>query len=63
VQSKLRALHERAENSFIQRDEYCRLLVCSKKMIRSDEPALGLRGLFDVQTGNRFLIEQEKLLG
>jgi hypothetical protein len=30
-------------------------------MVRSDEPDLNVRGLLDMETGTRFLIEQEKL--
>jgi len=58
-----KALRERTENSFVQRDEFCRLLLSGRKMIRSDEPALSVRGLLDLNTGARFLIEQENLFG
>ena len=57
------ALQERAESSFVQRDEFCRLLLSSRKLVRADEPGGCVRGLLDVTTGTRFLIEQEKLLG
>jgi hypothetical protein len=57
------ALRERAENSFVQREEFCRLLLSCRKMVRADEPAVSVRGLLDVTTGIRFLIEQENLLG
>lgn len=58
-----RELRERSENSFVQRDEFCRLLLSCRKMVRSDEPAVLVRGLLDLKTGIRFLIEQENLLG
>jgi hypothetical protein len=31
--------------------------------VRSDEPDSQMRGLLDLDTGTRFLIEQEKLFG
>jgi hypothetical protein len=55
------ALRKRSEFTFVQRDEFCKLLLSTKRMIRSDEPAVQLRGLLDMETGARFLIEQEKL--
>jgi hypothetical protein len=53
------ALRERSGATFVQRDEFCKLLLSFRKVVRSDGPAV--RGLLDVQTGKRFLIEQEKL--
>jgi hypothetical protein len=58
-----RALRERSESTFVQRDEFCRLLLSSRKMTRSDESALNVRGLLDLKTGTRFLIEHENLFG
>lgn len=55
------ALPERPGSTFVQRDEFCKLLVSFRKMVRSDETSI--RGLMDVETGRRFLIESEKLFG
>jgi hypothetical protein len=55
------ALRERSGATFVQRDEFCKLLLSLRRMVRSDEPAVHLRGLLDLETGKRFLIEQEKL--
>jgi hypothetical protein len=56
-------MRERSGATFVQRDEFCRLLLSCKRMVRADEPADQLRGLLDIETGMRFLIEQEKLFG
>jgi hypothetical protein len=55
------ALRESSEYTFVQRDEFCRLLLSSRRLVRSDEPRLKMRGLMDLDTGDRFFIEQEKL--
>ena len=54
-----RAWKERSRGTFVERDEFCKLLLSFRKVIRSDEPAA--RGLLDVATGERLLIKQEKL--
>jgi hypothetical protein len=63
LSERRRALRETSQLSFVQRDEFCKLLLSSKKMIRSDEPRASVRGLLDVETGRRYLIEQENLFG
>jgi hypothetical protein len=61
VDDRRRAIRESANSTFVQREEFCSLLVSTRRLVRSDEPRLGVRGLLDVETGTRFLIEQEKL--
>jgi hypothetical protein len=56
-----RALREQPDLKFVHRDEFCRLLLSTKKLVRSDEPAVCIRGLLDVESGERYLIEQEEL--
>jgi hypothetical protein len=63
LDGRRRAMRERSEFTFVQRDEFCRLLLSTRRMVRSDEPDVNVRGLMDVETGARFLIEQEKLFG
>lgn len=63
MDERRRAMRERSEFTFVQRDEFCRLLLSYKRMVRSDEPDVHVRGLLDTETGTRFLIEQEKLFG
>jgi hypothetical protein len=61
VDDRRRAMRESSNATFVQREEFCNLLLSTRRMIRSDEPALRVRGLLDMDTGTRFLIEQEKL--
>jgi hypothetical protein len=46
---------------FVERDEFCSLLVSSQKWLRSDDLRLGVRGLLDPKSRVRILIEEEKL--
>ena len=57
------ALRESLGGTYVERDEFCRLLLSVRSMVRSDEPAVDLRGLLDLETGKRFLIKQETLFG
>jgi hypothetical protein len=61
IKERRSALRQRPGFTFVHRDEFCRLLLSCKKLVRSDEPAVSVRGLLDVQSGERYLIEQEKL--
>jgi len=63
IHERRRAMRERSEFTFVQREEFCSLLLSTRRMVRSDEPDLNVRGLLDTATGARFLIEQEKLFG
>lgn len=58
-----RSMHDRTNSTFVQREEFCRLLLSTRRLVRSDEPDINVRGLLDTETGDRFLIEQEKLFG
>jgi hypothetical protein len=57
------SLHSRTftQSKFATRDEFCDLLVASRKVIRADVPAKGLFGLIDIATKTRFLIPQNEL--
>jgi hypothetical protein len=61
LRERRRAFHDQPGQTFVRRDEFCQLLLSYKKLIRSDEPAARIRGLLDVESGERYLIEQEKL--
>ncbi len=50
-----------SNSTFVQREEFCSLLLSTRRLVRSDEPRRGVRGLLDIDTGARFLIKQEKL--
>jgi hypothetical protein len=56
-----RALRELPGLRFVHREEFCDLLLSFKKLVRSDEPAVRIRGLMDVESGERYLIEHEEL--
>jgi hypothetical protein len=56
-----RELREQPGLKFVPREEFCDLLLSCKKLVRSDEPHVSVRGLLDVHSGERYLIEQEKL--
>ena len=47
---------------FIEPEQFVRLLVSRKKLVRVDDKTAGIRGLFEPSTGKRFFIEEEKLL-
>jgi hypothetical protein len=56
-----RVLQWDPEVTFVPREEFCRLLLSCRKLIRSDEPGVHIRGLKDVESGQRYLIEREEL--
>lgn len=57
------ALEDRSEYRFVDRDEFMRLLVSSKNLIRVEEDTSGLRGLLDVNSNCTFLIDEDELFG
>jgi hypothetical protein len=61
LSERRRALQQRPDQTFVERDEYFELLLSTRKLVRSDEPAVGVRGLLDVESGKRYLIKQEQL--
>ena len=58
---RLLRLRNRTDCLFVERDEFCRLMIGSRRLVRADESAVELRGLLDLETGTHFLIEQYKL--
>ncbi len=46
---------------YVDRDEFCRLLLGFSQMDRVDDPESGLRGLRDTATGMLYVIEHDKL--
>ena len=45
----------------ISPDEYSRMAVSTRKLVRCDDNASGLRGLRDLETGERFFICEKDL--
>jgi hypothetical protein len=60
---KKHSLRNSTSATFVRREEFCRLLLSFKKLIRSDEPADRIRGLTDVESGERYLIKHDELFG
>jgi hypothetical protein len=54
-------LNERLDCRFVESEEFCRLLVGKGHLVRADEASRDLRGLLDLETGVRYLIETRKL--
>lgn len=61
LNERQRSHREHAQLSFVRREEFCELLLSTRKVVRSDEPGGSIRGLLDLETGKRYLIEQEAL--
>jgi hypothetical protein len=57
---KRRARQDSADVTVVKRDEFFEMLLSFRKYVRSDEPSY--RGLLDVETGRRFVIEPDELL-
>ena len=55
-------LHEETTSprTFVSADEYCRLAVSSRRLLRADERTF--RGLLDPVTGMRYVISEQQLL-
>jgi hypothetical protein len=60
LSEKRRARLERSAATIVKRDEFCEMLLSFRRYVRSDEDRY--RGLLDVETGRRFLIDREELL-
>jgi hypothetical protein len=55
-------LRQRRECTFVERHEFCCLLVSRRTLVRANEWAADVYGVFEPQTGLRFLVERERLL-
>jgi len=54
-------LRVRAEQRFVDSDEFLRLLVSSRPLDRLDDPGAGLLGLCDRATGERYWISAARM--
>lgn len=48
-------------SQFVDADEFCSLAISSRNLQRSDDAGAALRGLFEVDTGIRYVIEERRL--
>jgi hypothetical protein len=61
LEERRRKLKARANCRFVDRGEFCRLLVSYRKLLRVDDAGADVHGLLEPSTGARYLIETEKL--
>jgi hypothetical protein len=61
TQQQRQQIMERAETRLIEADEFCRMLTSNRRLVRFDQPEAMLRGLYDLEQGLRFIVEEEKL--
>jgi hypothetical protein len=54
-------LRSQANWTFVNAYEFRSLAVSARRLLRADEPAAGLRGLLDPETGTHFVTEEENL--
>ncbi len=50
------------ETRFVEVDVYCRLITSRCRLVRMDDPARGLRGVFDLDARIRYVVEERNLL-
>ncbi len=50
------------ETRFVEADVYCRLVTSRRCLVRMDDHARGLRGVFDPTTGVCYVVEERKLV-
>ena len=50
------------ETRFVEADVYCRLVTSRRCLVRMDDLARGLRGVFDPNDGVHYVVEERKLL-
>lgn len=63
LDERLGPLRTDSECRLVESVEFCKLILSRKRLQRIDQPATGLRGLLDLETGTRFMIEEQKLFG
>jgi hypothetical protein len=51
----------REESTFLSSRQFVSLAISRRKLLRSDESGATVRGLFDPETGKRYLIEAKEL--
>jgi len=56
-----RESRKQPQRIFVDRDEFCELLISCRKLTRSDDPATRARGLMDAENGRWYLIKQAEL--
>lgn len=58
-----RQQYNRGKSCFwVEPAEFCRLAVSNLRLTRCDDPAAGLRGLINLETGEQYLVDSAKLI-
>lgn len=55
------SVRNRPDIQFVEPEEFLRLAVSREHLIRSDDPASGVRGLHDPVTGVTLVVEEERI--
>jgi hypothetical protein len=55
-------LQEDGNACYVSREEYFKLLLGFKRLVRADDAAHQVRGLLDLETGARYLIHEDELI-
>jgi len=61
MRAERQQLRDRANWRFVDAYEFQELAVSARRLLRADQPAAGLRGLLDPETGTYFVTEEENL--
>ena len=52
---------DRGGEQRVPRNDFCRLLIATRKLLRCDDAAKGIRGVYDPETGDHFIIDEDVL--
>lgn len=63
ARGEFKRLPSSVDVEYVDRGEYCELALSSRKLVRSDQRHLGLRGLLDPSMGKCYLIDEKDLVG
>lgn len=61
INRRRRELQGLRDCRFVGPAEYQKLLLSRRRLVRADEPRAAMRGLRDVRSGRRYLVEDELL--
>jgi hypothetical protein len=56
-----RGFRKQPQRIFVDRDQFCELLISYRKLTRSDDPTIRAQGLLDVERGRWYLITRAEL--
>ncbi|REJ68841.1 MAG: hypothetical protein DWQ31_06535 [Planctomycetota bacterium] len=59
----LREVVSPVDMEYVDRRQFCALAHSTRKLVRSDQRHLGLRGLLDPSLGKCYVIEEDELVG